>query len=120
MLNLGSWRSPAFERCPSLLVPPTGKVCDQNMKRPVSVIESVRLAGLFPCESEIARRLSQTPEEWAAKAPILERDGLPRIDPIMGGRHWPSVVAYFDRRYGLTSIDPVHHLDGAENLDALA
>lgn len=89
------------------------------MRRRILATEDIRLAGLFPCEAEIARRLSQTPEEWFAKSRILERDGLPRIDPIMGGRPWRAVLAYFDRRYGLTSIDPVHS-DGGENLDALA
>jgi hypothetical protein len=78
----------------------------------------VRAQGLFPSECEIARRLSQTSAEWAAKAVILERDGLPRVDPLMGGRYWPAVEAYWRRRYGLNSIDPSQP-DGRENLDAL-
>lgn len=77
-----------------------------------------RYDGLFPCEKEIARRLSQPPREWKAKAQILERDGLPRIDPIMGGRYWPGVYAFFNRRYGLSRIE-VSQPDGEENLDAL-
>jgi hypothetical protein len=81
--------------------------------------EAVRKQGLFPSEAEIARRLSQTPAEWAAKAALLERAGLPRIDPVMGGRFWPAVEAYWRRRYGLTSVEP-STLDGLENLDALA
>jgi hypothetical protein len=75
-------------------------------------------AGLFPHEEEVARRLSQTPRDWAAKAIILERDGLPKVDPIMGGRFWPAVQAYWCRRYGLTSME-VSNPDGGENLDAL-
>ncbi|KQT55425.1 hypothetical protein ASG52_24800 [Methylobacterium sp. Leaf456] len=74
--------------------------------------------GLFPCEAEIARRLSQEPSEWAAKAIVLERDGLPRVDPLMGGRYWPSVQAYWNRRYGLSHVE-APALDGQENLDAL-
>ncbi|MFM9857694.1 hypothetical protein RUR49_04310 [Pseudoxanthobacter sp. M-2] len=81
--------------------------------------EAVRKQGLFPSEAEIARRLSQTPTEWAAKAALLERAGLPRIDPVMGGRFWPAVEAYWRRRYGLSSVE-VSTLDGLENLDALA
>jgi len=80
--------------------------------------QRVRAQGLFPSESEIARRLSQTPSEWAAKAVILERNGLPRIDTLMGGRYWPAVEAYWRRRYGLHSIEPSQP-DGKENLDAL-
>jgi hypothetical protein len=78
-----------------------------------------RTQGLFPSESVIARRLSQTPAEWAAKATILERDGLPRIDPLMGGRYWPAVLSYWQRRYGLSSIEVSAQADGMENLDAL-
>lgn len=77
-----------------------------------------RDAGLFPSEAEIARRLSQSAEEWIGKAPILERDGLPRIDPTMGGRFWPAVQAYFDRRYGLSHVAAAPP-DGTEHLDAL-
>jgi hypothetical protein len=74
--------------------------------------------GLFPDELEIARRLSQTAADWRAKASVLERDGLPRVDPLMGGRYWPAVLAFFDRRYGLSKIE-VSQPDGEEDLDAL-
>lgn len=74
--------------------------------------------GLFPCEAEIARRLSQDPKDWAAKAIILERDGLPRVDPIMGGRYWAAVEAFWRRRYGLSTAMPSQP-DGEDNLDAL-
>jgi len=74
--------------------------------------------GLFPKEAEIARRLSQAPTEWPAKAVVLERDGLPRVDPLMGGRYWPAVIAWWNRRYGLSTIE-ASQPDGEENLDAL-
>ena len=73
--------------------------------------------GLFPGEPEIARRLSQDPREWE-KAVVLERHGFPRIDPLMGGRYWPAVQAYWNRRYGLSSVE-VSQPDGEENLNAL-
>ena len=88
-------------------------------RRLASRVQKSRQHGLFPCEAEVARRLSQTPGEWSAKAKILERDGLPKIDPVMGGRFWPAVQAFWFRRYGLSSIEPLHHPDGEENLDAL-
>ena len=78
----------------------------------------IRDQGLFPSEAEIARRLSQTPGDWHSKARVLERDGLPPIDPLMNGRFWPAVVAYWQRRYGLTSIE-VSKPDGGEDLNAL-
>lgn len=74
--------------------------------------------GLFPNEAEVARRLSQDPTAWAAKAIILERDGLPRIDPMMGARYWPAVLAYWNRRYGLSAAAAMSP-DGMENLNAL-
>ena len=40
--------------------------------------------GLFPCEAEIARRLSQSERRWREIARQLEREGLPKIDPVMG------------------------------------
>lgn len=73
--------------------------------------------GLFPCEAEIARRLGQNVGSWKAKAIFLERDGFPKIDPLMGGRYLPAVIAYFDRRYGLSRVE-ASALDGQENLDA--
>jgi hypothetical protein len=88
---------------------------NQIMKQKTSI---ERKRGLFPNESEIARRLSQNPLDWPAKAIVLERHGLPRIDPLMGGRYWPAVEAYWHRRYGLSSIE-VHQPDGKENYDAL-
>ncbi|MCS0494352.1 hypothetical protein NVS89_04525 [Ancylobacter sp. MQZ15Z-1] len=77
-----------------------------------------RYDGAFPCEAEIARRLSQDPKDWAAKAALLEREGLPRIDPIMGGRYWPAVAAFWHHRYGLSTVR-ASQPDGEENLDAL-
>ena len=73
--------------------------------------------GLFPSEAEVARRLSQDPIMWKAKALILEREGLPKIDPLFGARFWPGVLAYLNRRYGLSRVE-ASALDGQENLDA--
>lgn len=83
---------------------------DQDPRRPDN--------GLFPSEDEIARRLNQDPSGWRARAIILEREGLPRICPVMGGRYWPAVLAYFNRRYGIVSFSP-SAMDGMENLNAL-
>jgi hypothetical protein len=39
--------------------------------------------------------------EWKALAALYERQGLPKIDQVMGGRYVPAVKAFFDRAYGL-------------------
>jgi hypothetical protein len=37
--------------------------------------------------------------EWKQIAALLEGKGLPKMDPLMGGRYVPAVKAYFDREY---------------------
>jgi hypothetical protein len=81
-------------------------------------IEGKSSAGLFLSEPEVARLLSQQLAEWKAKAIVLERHGLPPIDPLMGGRYWPAVCVFFDRRYGISNANPTP-VDGEEDLDAL-
>ena len=74
--------------------------------------------GLFPSEQEIARRFSQDPSSWPAKALSLEREGFPKVEPLMGGRYWLACIAWWNRRYGVSSVE-VSQPDGGENLDAL-
>lgn len=74
--------------------------------------------GLFPSEAEIARRLSQDPSTWKAKAIVLERHGFPRVNPLMGGRYWPAVLAWWNRQCGLFNVD-LPQPDGEEDLNAL-
>lgn len=81
---------------------------------------TLKTQGLFPCEHEIARRLSQSEKRWRGIARLLEREGLPRIDPIMGGRFWPAVVEFFRARYGVRGSDAVSYPsppDGEERWD---
>lgn len=52
--------------------------------------------------------------EWRSLAPLYERRGLPKIDPVMGGRYVPAVKAFFDADNGLAN-KPVATPDGVEN-----
>src|SRR5205807_2750996 len=72
--------------------------------------------GLYPCEAEIARRLSQSEKHWRRIAPQLERQGLPKIDPVMKGRFWPAVEAFFRNRHGLGNM-VASQPDGEERWD---
>jgi hypothetical protein len=45
--------------------------------------------------------MSQSEKHWRRIAPQLERQGLPKIDPIMKGRFWPAVEALFRSGHGL-------------------
>jgi hypothetical protein len=45
-----------------------------------------RELSLYPDEAEVARRvLGARSREWASKAVVLEREGMPKVDPLMGG-----------------------------------
>ena len=53
--------------------------------------------------------------EWKAIAELLERKGLPKVDPHFGGRYVPAVKAFFDRQYGISQAD-VLQPEGVEDL----
>ena len=57
---------------------------------------------LYPDESKLGRLvLGERAREWPTKAALLEREGLPKIDPLMGGRFWPAVKKWFIDRHKL-------------------
>ena len=78
---------------------------------------SVRRQGLYPCEAEIARRLSLSEKAWRRIALALEREGLPHKDPLFGARYWPAVRAFLDRRNGLHATIDLSQPDGKEIWD---
>jgi hypothetical protein len=75
---------------------------------------SVRRQGLYPCEAEIARRLSLSEKTWRRLVPALEREGLPPKDPLFGARYWPAVKAFLDRRHGVHARISLSQPDGKE------
>jgi hypothetical protein len=77
---------------------------------------TLKRQGLYPCEAEIAHRSSQSEKHWRRIAPQLERQGLPKIDPIMKGRFWPAVEAFFRNRHGLGDM-VASQPDGEERWD---
>lgn len=74
-------------------------------------------SSLYPEESELARCIlgSKKAKQWASIVPTLEREGLPRIDPLTGGRFWPAVLAFLDRRHGLPKDQVPASADGGES-----
>lgn len=58
---------------------------------------------LYPAESDLARVVvgAERAGQWDAIAQMLEREGLPVIDTLMGGRFLPAVEAFFRVRHGL-------------------
>jgi hypothetical protein len=53
---------------------------------------------LYRTELEIARAVLGrcSLEEWKGLAIVLEREGLPKVDPEFGKRYWPAVKTWFD------------------------
>ena len=98
---------------------------ENNLRRPGRNLMTRRSAEadvLFLSEAETARRLGKSLSDWTGIATVLEREGLPKADPLFDGRrYWPAVQAFFHRRYDLHSIRSVGALmpDGQENLDAI-
>lgn len=84
---------------------------------------TLKRQGHFPCEAEIARRLSQSEERWRQLARTLESQhpDFPKVDPLMKGRYWPAVEAFFLRRSGVVTVAAYADLGGREqeNLNAL-
>ena len=39
--------------------------------------------------------------DWKDRVPMLEREGLPKVDLMMGGRYLPAVRTFFDQRNGV-------------------
>lgn len=70
---------------------------------------------LYKSEDEIARLvLGDDLKQWKALAAVLEREGLPRIDPMTGRRFWPAVERFFFRRHGLSAEIVPSRVDGVE------
>lgn len=70
---------------------------------------------LFPSEQDIARFvLGEEAKRWPDLSAVLEREGLPKIDPTTGRRYWPAVRAWFDERHGLKSYSIPATADGDE------
>lgn len=51
--------------------------------------------------------------EFAGRAQLHERDGMPKVSPVWGGRYVPAVKAFLDSQYGLAAAVPLRP-DGKE------
>ncbi|MGY4358556.1 hypothetical protein ACVWZR_007682 [Bradyrhizobium sp. i1.3.1] len=59
---------------------------------------------LYPTEAQISRAvLGDRAKDWKRIAKVLEdKEGLPKINELMGGRFWPAVVAFFHNWHGIS------------------
>lgn len=83
---------------------------------------------LYPDEAALARAVvgPERVKDWPSIAQQLERRGFPRVHPLMGGRYFPAVLAFFQRDNGLplsadeqqATIAPSLKPDGEETFRA--
>lgn len=75
---------------------------------------------LYPDEKQLAKIIlgPARASAWPGLATVLERHGLPMIDPMFGGRYLPAVRAFLDRRNGLEKRTIPAKPGGGENWDA--
>lgn len=75
---------------------------------------------LYPDEGELALVLlgPERAHMWPAIAQVEERVGLPRVMRQYGGRYWPAVRAFFDRRHSATG-EPVAQINTGAGEDML-
>ena len=64
---------------------------------------------LFATDEEVGEAVLgyERRKEFAAMALLQERDGMPKISPVWGGRYVPAVKAFFDNQYGLSAAVPL-------------
>ena len=75
---------------------------------------------IFLPDAEIAKLFSMSTAEWDATARTLEREGLPRRDPLFKNqRCWPRVRDFLYRRAGGALPDEGDMTGIVEDLDAL-
>jgi hypothetical protein len=82
------------------------------MKRPALTISDLPL---FADDEQIGEAVlgPEKRREFAGIATLLERDGMPKINPLWGGRYVPSVKAFLDAANGLATLAPAK-IDGIE------
>ncbi|CAM5183708.1 putative protein OS=Bosea thiooxidans OX=53254 GN=SAMN05660750_04068 PE=4 SV=1 [Bosea thiooxidans] len=71
---------------------------------------------LYLPEQAIAQRIlgPKAKVRWDSLALVLEREGLPRVDPLTGCRYWPAVREFLDRRHGIRQSALPSAADGVE------
>ena len=77
---------------------------------------------LYPTEDEIGRvLLGDRWQNWSVIAAQEEKQGLPRISKLYGGRYWPSVKDFYNRRYRLfeEQADSFNRENEGENFNEL-
>jgi hypothetical protein len=84
------------------------------MARPARTIEQLPLFASDEDIGEAALGYDRR-KEFAGLAALHERDGMPKISPVWGGRYVPAVKVFLDAQYGLSAAVPLapHGVEGS-------
>lgn len=74
---------------------------------------------MFLTDTEIRERLNIPERRWRPAVQHFERQGFPRVDPLVGKRYWPAVENWLLRRYADGPDTRDAEPDEEENWDAL-
>lgn len=71
---------------------------------------------LYASDAQLARTIcgAAHEKEWTRFVLLHEGRGLPKIDPVLGGRYVPAVRQYLDALEGVSATAPAR--DGPEDL----
>jgi hypothetical protein len=75
---------------------------------------------LFATDAKLGKALLDAARaaEWKDLASLYEQRGLPKIDPVMGGRFTPAVRRFFGQEYGMATVIPLAP-KGVENPEGM-
>lgn len=74
---------------------------------------------MYLTDTEIRERLNVPERRWRAAVQHFERQGFPRVDPLVGKRYWPAVEHWMLERYTGASPSRTPAAEEVENWDAL-
>ena len=74
---------------------------------------------MFLTDTEIRERLNIPEKRWRPVVQHFERQGFPRVDPLIGKRYWPAVETWLLQRYAGGPLPRTPEPEEEENWDAL-
>ena len=61
---------------------------------------------MFLSDTEIRERLNIPEKRWRPAVQHFERQGFPRVDPLIGKRYWPAIETWLLQRYAGGTMPP--------------
>ena len=74
---------------------------------------------MYLSDSEIRERLNIPEKRWRPAVQHFERQGFPRVDPLIGKRYWPAVETWLLQRYSGNPLLRTPEPEEVEDWDAL-